>query len=401
MSIEIIGMVGTKEVSESRGSLEGAAIDAGYLARFGRAHESAGFDRVLIGYHATGPDGFAVAAHVLNATSRLKVLIAHRPGFVAPTLVARKLATLDQLTGGGRVAIHHITGGDELDQKRDGDFADHDRRYARTAEFMGLLRRELTATEPFDYTGEFYRVQGAYSYVKPAAGAGIPLYFGGASAAALAVGAEHADVYMLWGEPVAQIAERIATIRAAAARHGRRVRFSLSVRPIVASTEAAAWQRAEQIRAATQRRAAGAVAQVQEVQVRGVQVPGVQVRATAANGGPRAGRLFGFRESSSVGSERLQQQAAEREVYDERLWYGVTKLTGPGGNSTALVGTPRQVADALAAYRRVGVDAVLIRGFDPLDDVVEWGRELVPLLREQATRTPVGGSAEVPHSLPA
>jgi len=377
MSIEIIGMVGTKEVSESRGSLDGPQIDAGYLARFAQAHEAAGFDRVLIGYGATGPDGFAVAAHVLYATSTLKVLIAHRPGFVAPTLVARKLATLDQLTGGGRVAIHHITGGDELDQKRDGDFADHDRRYARTAEFMSLLRRELTSAEPFDHDGEFYQVRGAYSSVRPPAGTGIPLYFGGASAAAVEVGAEHADVYMLWGEPVAQIAERITQIRAAAARHGRSVRFSLSVRPIVADTEEAAWQRAEDIRSAT----AGRVAGAKTAQVQGVQIPS------------RGGRLFGFRESSSVGSERLQRQGAERDVHDERLWYGVTKLTGPGGNSTALVGTPRQVADALTAYRRAGVDTVLIRGFDPLDDVVDWGRELVPLLREQAARTPVGADA--------
>ncbi|HEY7919166.1 MAG TPA: LLM class flavin-dependent oxidoreductase [Streptosporangiaceae bacterium] len=377
MTTEIIGMVGTKEVSESRGSFDGPPVDPGYLARFAQAHEAAGFDRVLIGYHATGPDGFAVAAHVLNATTRLKVLIAHRPGFVAPTLVARKLATLDQLTGGGRVAIHHITGGDELDQKRDGDFADHDRRYARTAEFMGLLRRELTAPGPFDHDGEFYRVRGAYSYVRPATADTIPLYFGGASPAAISVGAQHADVYMLWGEPVADIAGRVAGIRAEAAGHGRTVRFSLSVRPIVASTEEAAWQRAEQIRAATEERVAG---------TRGGQVQGIQVPDTA---GP-ARRLFGFRESSSVGSERLQQQAAEREVYDDRLWYGVTRLTGPGGNSTALVGTAAQVADALMAYRRVGVDTVLIRGFDPLDDVVEWGRELVPLLREQAARTPVG-----------
>jgi alkanesulfonate monooxygenase len=418
MSIEIIGMVGTQDVSESRGSFDGPQIDPGYLARFAQVHESAGFDRVLIGYGATSPDGFAVAAHVLNATSTLKVLIAHRPGFVAPTLVARKLATLDQLTGGGRVAIHHITGGDELDQKRDGDFADHDRRYARTAEFMDLLRRELTATEPFDYAGEFYRVQGAYSYVKPATDAGIPLYFGGASDAAVAVGAEHADVYMLWGEPVAQIAERIAAIRAEAGRHGRAVRFSLSVRPIVAATEAAAWQRAEEIRAATERRVGGGAAQVQGIPVpagpagpasgtaNGGAANGGTANGGTANGGPevhppRGGRPFGFRMSSSVGSERLQQQAAERDVYDERLWYGVTRLTGPGGNSTALVGTPQQVADALEAYRRVGVDAVLIRGFDPLDDVVEWGQELVPLLREQGERTPVGTSAEVPDSLPA
>ena len=372
-------MVGTKEVSESRGSFDGPPVDPGYLARFAQAHEAAGFDRVLIGYHATGPDGFAVAAHVLNATTRLKVLIAHRPGFVAPTLVARKLATLDQLTGGGRVAIHHITGGDELDQKRDGDFADHDRRYARTAEFMGLLRRELTATEPFDHDGEFYRVRGAYSYVKPASADAIPLYFGGASPAAISVGAQHADVYMLWGEPVAQIAERVAGIRAEAARHGRTVRFSLSVRPIVGQHRGSgvAARRGDP----GGHRGRGSPGAAQSGQVQGIQVPDTP--------GPGR-RLFGFRESSSVGSERLQQQAAEREVYDDRLWYGVTRLTGPGGNSTALVGTAAQVADALMAYRRVGVDTVLIRGFDPLDDVVEWGRELVPLLREEAARTPVG-----------
>jgi alkanesulfonate monooxygenase len=374
MSIEIIGMVGTQEVSESRGSLAGPPVDAGYLTRFAQAHEAAGFDRVLIGYGATGPDGFAVAAHVLHVTSTLKVLIAHRPGFVAPTLVARKLATLDALAGGGRVAIHHITGGDELDQRRDGDFADHDRRYARTAEFMSLLRRELTADQPFDFDGEFYQVRGAFSSVRPPAAAPIPLYFGGASALAVAVGAEHADVYMLWGEPVAQIAERIARIRAAAAAHGRAIRFSLSVRPIVAPTGAAAWDRAEAIRSATAQRVGAA----QASQVQGIQTP------------VPGGRQFGFRESSSVGSERLQRQGAEREIHDERLWYGVTRLTGPGGNSTALVGTARQVADALLAYRRAGVDTVLIRGFDPLDDVIDWGTELVPLLREQAAATPAG-----------
>jgi len=375
MSIEIIGMVGTKEISESRGSFAGPQIDAGYLTRFAQAHEGAGFDRVLIGYGATGPDGFAVAAHVLYATSALKVLIAHRPGFAVPTLVARKLATLDQLTGGGRVAIHHIIGGDELDQKRDGDFTDHDRRYARTAEFMSVLRRELTSAEPFDHDGEFYQVRGAYSSIRPPTATGIPLYFGGASVPVIDVGAEHADVYMLWGEPVAQIAERITRIRAAAARHGRSVRFSLSVRPIVADTGQAAWQRAEDIRSATADRG-----QTKTAQIQGIQVPS------------RDGRRPGSGESS-FGSERLQRQGAERDVHDERLWYGVTKLTGPGGNSTALVGTPRQVTDALMAYRRVGVDTVLIRGFDPLDDVVDWGRELVPLLREQAARTPVGADA--------
>jgi alkanesulfonate monooxygenase len=401
MSLEIIGMVGTREFSETRGSLTGPAIDPDYLRRFARAHEAAGFDRVLIGYGATGPDGFAVAAHVLYATTTLKVLIAHRPGFVAPTLVARKLATLDALTGGGRVGIHHITGGDELDQKRDGDFADHDRRYARTGEFMDLLRRELTATRPFDYDGEFYRVKGAYSIVRP--DPPIPLYFGGASPAAITVGSEHADVYMLWGEPIAQVAERIAGIKAQAARHERSVRFSLSVRPIVAATEDDAWRRAEEIRSATEQRVAQAAAYRADGNgngtsgtngTNGTNDSGANDSngANGSNGSPPIanGRLFGFMESTSVGSDRLQRQGAESEVHDERLWYGITKLTGPGGNSTALVGTPAQVANALLAYRRVGIDTFLIRGFDPLDDVVDWGNELVPLLRQGAASIPVG-----------
>jgi alkanesulfonate monooxygenase len=347
MTFELLGMVGTRDASETHGDYFGT-IDADYLTRFAQAHEAAGFDRVLIGYGATGPDGFAVAAHVLNATTRLKVLIAHRPGFVAPTLVARKLATLDHLTGGGRVGIHHITGGDEADQKRDGDFADHDRRYARTAEFMGLLRRVWESDRPFDHSGEFYRVEGAFSTVKPATPEGIPLYFGGASPAAIEVGTRHADVYMLWGEPRQRIAERIAALREAAAAHGRTLRFSLSLRPIIADTEDAAWERAERIR-----------------------------ELTAA----RAGQGRAFRMSTSVGSARLQEQAAESERHDERLWYGITALTGPGGNSTALVGTPEQVAEALDGYRRVGIDTILVRGFDPLEDVVDWGRRLVPLLR--------------------
>ena len=140
MPVEFIGMISTRDQSETRRS-RGPVVDLDYVRRFARAHEDAGFDRVLIGYSSSQPEGTQVAAYAAAHTDRLSFLIAHRPGFVAPTLVARKLATLNQLTGGGqggRVAIHHITGGDELDQKRDGDFEDHDRRYARTAASIRL-----------------------------------------------------------------------------------------------------------------------------------------------------------------------------------------------------------------------------------------------------------------------
>src|SRR4051794_40935551 len=347
---EIIGMVGTKEVSEIVGSAaDGPVVDAGYLTRFARAHDEAGFDRVLIGYSASYPDGFAVASHVLNATTRLKVLIAHRPGFVQPTVVARKLATLDQLTGGGRVAIHHITGGSDGDQRRDGDWEDHDTRYLRTAEFIQVLRQSLTSPVPFDHSGRFYRYEQAFSTVKPASGQGIPIYFGGQSEAAVRVGAEHADVYMLFGEPLAQTAERIDVLRRAAAEFGRTLSFSLSTRPIVADTEDAAWAKAEAIRAATAQR-------------------------LAASTGLYGKNGFITGDNQSVGDRRLRETAARQEVHDERLWFGITALTGQGGNSSAHVGTPAQVAEALRQYHEIGVDRFLIRGFEPLEDVRLWGQ---------------------------
>jgi alkanesulfonate monooxygenase len=354
MSLELIGMVGTAEASEIKGSRErGKVVDADYLKRFARAHEAAGFDRVLIGYGATSPEGWAVASAVLFSTEELRVLVAHRPGFVQPTLMARKAATLDNLTGGGRIAMHFITGGDEGDQAKDGDFVGHDDRYLRTAEYMGLIRKTLNASEPFDHEGKFYRFKGAFSTVKPATEIGIPLYFGGASPPAVATGAEHADVYMLWGEPLAEVAARVAEVKAAASRFGRSPRFSLSIRPIVADTEEAAWARAEEIAELTAARVGAA-----------------QWKTRTNN--------------SSVGSARLQEFASRGEVLDERLWTKVTALTGPGGNSTALVGTPEQVATAILRYYDLGIETILIRGFDPLEDVIEWGNELVPLLREGA-----------------
>lgn len=360
MPIEILGMIATAPGSESRAAL-GPVIDPHYVRAFARAHEDAGFDRILIGYSASSPDGFAVAAAALHATERLKVLIAHRPGFVAPTVVARKLATLDHLTGGGRVAIHHISGGSEADQHRDGDWSEKADRYRRTGEFIDVLRQTLTSAEPFDHDGEFYRIEGGYSAAKPATDAGIPIYFGGLSEGAVEVGAAHADTYMLFGEPLAAVSEHVARIRAAADGFGREVSFSLSTRPIVAGTEDEAWTKAQRI----------------------------YDEALALKEHGRAGGTLTFAaphasEKASVSAGLLQDHARLGDVHDERLWLGITRLSGPGGNSTAPVGTAAQVAEALLKYYDLGVQKFLIRGFDPLGDVVEWGEELVPLLREGA-----------------
>jgi alkanesulfonate monooxygenase len=354
MSIQILGMVSTTHGSESAG-WRGPVVDPGYLADFARAHEEAGFDRALVAHSASSPEGFAAASHVLYNTERLGVLIAQRPGFIQPTLTARKLATLDNLTGAGRVAIHHITGGSDADQRRDGDFESKDARYRRTAEFIDVLRRTLTSDEPFDHEGEFYHFEGAFSSVKPHGQ--VPIFFGGQSDEAIRVGGRWADVYALWGEPLAQTRERIELIRAEAAQHGRQIDFSLSVRPIVGETEDAAWEKADGIRRAFEK--------------------------DIAQGGGGKWRV-GRGQNTAVGAKRLKDQANEKLVHDERLWFGVTQLTDGGGNSTALVGTPQQVVDALLEYYDLGIRNFLIRGFDPLQDVRDWGKELVPLLRSGA-----------------
>lgn len=355
---EILGMISSQRGSETH-PVTGPAVDPGWIREFARAHEAVGFDRVLIGYSSASPDGFALASAVLQATEHLGVLIAHRPGFVAPTVVARKLATLDQLSGGGRVAIHHISGGSDADQARDGDFSTKPERYRRTAEFMDLLRRALDADEPLNHDGEHYRVRGAQSAVHPVHRGGIPLWFGGLSEDAVRVGGEHADVYALFGETKAEVAERTAAIREVAAATGdRSLSFSLSTRPVVAPTEDAAWEKADRY-----------LAQARALREAGVEDNPLRLRRHAPG------------EVASVSADRLQRLAHERDVHDERLWFGITKLMGPQGNSSGHVGTGQQVADALLEYWDLGVENFLIRGFDQLGDVQDWGELLIPPLR--------------------
>jgi len=383
--VEIVGMVGTRDASEIKGPLvdgpvvdwtDGPVVDPSYLTRISKAHDDAGFDRVLIGYGAVGPEGWAVASHVLHCTTQLRVLVAHRPGIVQPALLARAAATLDQLTGGGRVAVHFITGGDEADQRREGDHVAHDDRYRRTRETMELVRRLWLEDEPFDYFGEFYRYEAAFSSVKPVFTGAIPMYFGGASQPAIEVGAELADVYAFWGEPLAAVAERIAQVNAAAGRHGRALRASLSLRPILASTEEAAWERAEWIAEKTAERIDLAKQRI-----------GADTAAYAGLGGSRNATYSLDRKESgttSVGRKRLIEQARSGDVLDERLFMKIARLTGAAGNSTALVGTPEQVAEAMLRYCDLGITTLLLKGFDPLEDAVEFGEELIPLVRAGA-----------------
>ncbi len=350
MPVEFIGFIGANPASETHPHT-GPVLDRDYVEAMAKAHDEGGFDRALVAFHATSPDSILVAGHAASVTKNLGLMIAHRPGFTAPTVAARQLATLDQFTG-GRVAVHIITGASDEELRRDGDHLTKDERYGRTDEYLDIVRLEWSSPKPFDYKGKYYQVEGAFGAVKPFAGSHLPIYFGGSSDAAIPVAGKHADIYALWGETQAQVNETISRVRAAAAKWGRSPRFSLSLRPVLADTEAGAWKRAKEIEDRTR-----------------------ELRE-------QAGLKTTGHTPPNAGSQRLLAAAAQGDRLDKRLWAGVAAITGAQGNSTGLVGTPEQVAEAMLDYYDLGVGTFLIRGFDPLEDAVAYGRDLIPLVRE-------------------
>jgi alkanesulfonate monooxygenase len=363
MPVEFIGMIGTKDESETHFS-SGPVIDRDYVRRFARAHEDAGFDRVLIGYSSSRPEGAQVAAYAAAHTERISFLVAHRPGFVAPTLAARTFATLDQFTQ-GRIAVHIITGGSDAEQRRDGDYLSKDERYDRTDEYLDIVKQAWTSDAPFSYHGKHYQLEEFYSEVRSPQQPRIPLYFGGSSDAAYRVGGKHADVYALWGEPLAETRQQIDSVGEAANQAGRAQppRISVSFRPILGPTEELAWERAHRILETTKEN-----------------IEGFRARRRRETWG------LGGASPQNRGSQRLLAAAAKGELHDRALWTPLAQVTGAAGNSTALVGTPETVAQALLDYVDIGVTTVLIRGYDPYDDAIDYGRDLLPLVREEVAK---------------
>jgi alkanesulfonate monooxygenase len=352
MPIRIIGMIGVSPPpSDTQLIVIEGALSPDYVIAFAKAHEAAGFDTALVGYSSSSAEGFLVAQHAAAHTDSLSYLVAHRPGFVAPTLMARKIATFDQIND-GRLAVHIITGKSDREQQGDGDYSSKDERYGRASEYLALMRKTWTSTEPFDFDGRFYRVSGASSDVMPRQKPYPPLFFGGASEGALSMGAEHCDVYAIYGEPLETTKERIAEFRNMALAFNRRPGFNASFRPIIADTEEGAWDKARRI-------LDGMAGQRGWARQENTTTP-------VDNAGRR---IFDF--------------ALRQDVYDSCLWMGVAKATGALGNTSCLVGTPEQVAGAIAAYYEIGVESVLIRGFDPFNDTTEFGRELIPRIRAE------------------
>jgi alkanesulfonate monooxygenase len=353
MPVRIVGMIG---VTPPRNDATLHVIEGGlsttYLTQFAHAHDEAGFDLALVGHTSSSAEGFLVALHAARCTRRLGFLVAHRPGFVVPTLMARKIATFDHLSG-GRLAIHIIIGKTDEEQRSDGDFSPKAERYRRAAEYLELMKLAWSSEQPFDFAGEFYRVNGAFSDVRPLQQPHPLLFFGGASEGALAMGARLCDVYAIYAEPLASTRERIAEFRARAATFGRVPGFNVSLRPIIAAREGDAWDKANRILAAM------------------TGSKGWRLQEQAAGPVDNAGK-------------RLMRFALDRDIHDERLWMPIARATGALGNTSCLVGTPEQVAEAVLKYYTLGVGSFLIRGFDPMNDAIEFGRELIPRIKAGA-----------------
>lgn len=368
MPVEFLGIATTSDASETNERTT-APVDHDYLVRIARAHRDNGWTRVLFAYGSSGPEPAVLAAHVAAHVPELELLLAHRPNVSYPTYAAKTFATLDQLSG-GRLSVHFISGGNDHEQGREGDTLTKDQRYARTREYIQIVKRAWTSAEPFDHHGEFYDFDDFVLDAKPHPGHVPTISFGGSSDAAYPVGAAEADIYAVWGEPLDRTAEQIARVHAEATAAGRATppRIHAAFRPIIAPTEELAWEKAHDILG--------------------------RIEARKAAQGGILSRRHPIDKPENAGSQRLLEIAAQGERFDTALWTATAKATGGAGNSNALVGTPEQVAEALLAYYDLGVRVISARGYDLLDDAIDFGRYVIPLVKEGvAQRDRAAGTA--------
>jgi alkanesulfonate monooxygenase len=360
MPIEFLGIGATNDGSETR-PRSGPSFDKDFTIRLAAAHEDNGWDRILTAYGSGTPDPAQAAAYIAAKLDRIGLLLAHRPNLSIPTFAAKTFATLDQISN-GRLTVHFITGGNDHEQRREGDRTPKDERYGRTQEYIALVKKIWTTRSAFDHAGAFYEFQDFVSDVFPVQQPRPAISFGGSSDAAYAAGGAEADIYCLWGEPLAETAAQIQAVHAAAHAAGRTEmpRIQVAFRPILGATEAKAWAKAHSV--------------VEAIEAR---------KASGTSPLLRRGTLG---RPQNTGSQRLLAIAAQGERFDRAMWTRTAQATGGAGNSNALVGTPETVALAMLDYVDLGVDILSARGYDMLEDTIEFGREVIPIVREEVAR---------------
>jgi alkanesulfonate monooxygenase len=315
------------------------------------ALEEHGWDGALLGTGWGRPDTFTVATALTARTTTFQPLIAIRPGYWRPAHFASAAATLDHLSG-GRVLVNIVSGQDNLAAYGDQE-KDQAQRYARTKEFLQVVRR-LWTEENVTYQGEHFSVTGASVQPRPVVRGERRhprLYFGGASEPAEKVAATEADVQLFWGEPLDGVRERIERLRHLTETLGREhapLEFGLRVTTLVRDTTEQAWADAE--------------AKVAKM-------------AEARAGGPD----LGWR--AAVGQRRLLDLAARGEVLDDNLYTAPGRYGGGGAGTTWLVGSAADVAASLRNYEKLGITHFILSDTPYLPEIRRQGDQLLPLLR--------------------
>ncbi|HEY8607579.1 MAG TPA: FMNH2-dependent alkanesulfonate monooxygenase [Noviherbaspirillum sp.] len=363
MSLNVFWFLPTHGDSRYLGTSRGArAVTFDYLRQVAVAADTNGYDGVLIPTGRSCEDPWVVASSLIGATRNLKFLVAIRPGLSTPGLAVRTAATFDRLSN-GRLLVNVVTGGDQGELEADGLFADHAERYEISSEFLRVWRAALAGeggSAGFDLEGRHVRVKGARTLFPPVQRPYPPLYFGGSSEAAHDLAAEQVDVYLTWGEPPAAVAEKIADIRARAAKHGRTLRFGIRLHVIVRETSEQAWKAADEL-----------IAHLDDE---------VIAKAQAA-----------FAKMDSVGQRRMAALHGGRRDKLEvspNLWAGVGLVRGGAG--TALVGDPETVAARMKEYAELGIDTFILSGYPHLEESYRFAELVFPLLGKKNVNTPEG-----------
>ncbi|MBL8278631.1 MAG: FMNH2-dependent alkanesulfonate monooxygenase [Pelomonas sp.] len=357
--MKIFWFIPTHGDSRYLGSSRGARVaDHAYFKQIAIAADSLGYEGVLLPTGRSCEDSWIVAASLIDATKRLKFLVALRPGLVAPAQSARMAATLDRLSG-GRLLVNLVTGGDPDELAGDGQFLGHAERYEQSAEFIRIWRELLARShtgEPFDFDGDHLSVKGGKVLYPPLNRPYPPVFFGGSSGPAHDLAAEQVDTYLTWGEPPAEVRKKLDDVRARAAARGRTLRYGIRLHVIVRETEDEAWGAAAEL-----------VSQLDEATVAAAQA---RFRSMDSVGQRRMAELHGGQFNKADVRQGLE--------ISPNLWAGVGLVRGGAG--TALVGNPKQVAERITEYAALGLEYFILSGYPHLDEAHRFAELVFPLL---------------------
>ncbi len=322
---------------------EGMAARWDYVARLARRSEEIGFDLTLLaelnlndikGPEAPALDAWTTAAALAAITYRLELMVAVRPTFHAPALLAKQAANIDQISN-GRLALNVVSAWWADEARRYGvAFDQHDARYARTGEWLEIVTAMWT--EPtVSYRGTYYQVEGAILEPKPLRRPWPPLYAGGESEAAKELIARSCDAYLMHGDPVERLADKIQDLEARRERSAPDrppLKFGVAGYVICRPTEEEAERELRRI---------------------------TDVKQSAA----------GFANYEQwLANTRLEQRMSLEE-------YSVSNR----GLRTGLVGTPEQLAERIDELERAGVDLLLLQFSPQLEEMERFAEEVIAL----------------------